>query len=616
MSATIDKWKEALQRVSGMLGWDLEKLKCGENELIKKVVSTVRQLLKKDDLDVAENLVGMGHLVQEMMEKLGVHYENGQVVEGQRLTGKRVVEISGLPGIGKSTLAKIVYNKIYRLFEECSFLKVEERRLLSLQEDLICDLQKKRYTPRSSAEGAKFIKYKFEDLRVLIVLDGVSDFKQIHSLVIDPSKFGPGSRIIVISMRRNLVSKYIQALETSGTSVDDILAEKYELKQMNDNHAFQLFCKCALGGKPLQEEFSSWAWAISSAAGGLPFVIEAVGLSLYGKPRNFWEEAFDILSREPFNKKIKRILETQYEALEDDAKKIFLDIAFFFMGKDMTISSYMWEACKYHPSTRIAELQDMSLVTTTDNNKLWMHNQVIFLGRQIVKEENPSKPSKRSRLWNQEDIERVLNEDKVATVEAISATFDNPHLFAKRRFFHNFSNLRYLEMNCAILKGHKQTARNFREDLFLPWLKWLEWQSCLNISILLALDLSNLVYLNLSGSTSRNWRCWKQIIKKAKNLKVLILEENTDYSLVIGTDGQRSYFPNLRLRILKDGTTEGAQHRFNRCETPTPFQADGPHISMPMMSQGPSTVAVRQKEKSFRCMRFGWLKRKSALKSL
>lgn len=194
------------------------------------------------------------------------------------------------------------------------------------------------------------------------------------------------------------------------------------------------------------------------------------------------------------------------------------------MGRDKKISSYLWKARDYHPSTRIAELERKSLVTITENSELWMHNQVKLLGRGIVKEKSPGRPSQRSRLWNQMDIQRVLNGNEVADVAALSATLDNAELFAKHKFFRNFSNLIYLEMHCLRREELGQTARNAREDLFLPLLKWLEWQMCPDISILLALNLSRLVHLNLSGSTSKDWGRWKQIIKKAKNLKVLILK--------------------------------------------------------------------------------------------
>ncbi|KAK3419700.1 hypothetical protein EUGRSUZ_G00371 [Eucalyptus grandis] len=529
-STTINNWKKALHSVSRKRGWELEKFQHGQRELINEVVSTVRRLLRKDDLYVTAHLVGMDQPVQEVMRKLGVGYENGEVIKGQMVTGKRVVEISGLPGIGKSTLAAVVYNKIHHLFEGKSFLKeVEQTRLLSLQEDLVSGLQKRAYTFKSPAEGNEFIKYKFGDLRVLIILDDVSDFKQINSLAGDLSWFGPGSRIIVISKRSNLVDNHNQVHVTSasGSTVnrcDDILVEKYKLKEMNSDHAFQLFCS-VLREKPLKKEFSSLVCEIISATGGIPLVIEVVGSFLRGKPIEFWKEAMGRLKREPYTSEVKRILKRRYEDLEKNAQEIFLDVACFFVGKDKAIPSYMWEACEYDSYSGINELHDLSLVKTRENSELWMNNQLKVLGRDIVKEENPSEPFKRSRLWNEEDIEPVLNERKDAASEALNATFDKPHLFPEHRFFCEFSKLRYLKMNHAIVKAYKQSAKSSREDFYLRRLKWLEWQGCNDISSLLALDMSKLIVLDLSGSTSSHWQCWTPIMMRAKNLKVLILKD-------------------------------------------------------------------------------------------
>lgn len=57
------------------------------------------------------------------MKKLGVSFENGQVVEGQKTMGKCVVAICDLPGVGENTLSKVVYNKISCLFDGCRFLE-------------------------------------------------------------------------------------------------------------------------------------------------------------------------------------------------------------------------------------------------------------------------------------------------------------------------------------------------------------------------------------------------------------------------------------------------------------------------------------------------------------
>lgn len=61
----------------------------------------------------------------------------------------------------------------------------------------------------------------------------------------------------------------------SGDHPDGILVEKYERDQINDNHTFQLFCKSALRGQPLNSPLGPWL--ISSAAEGLPLLTDAVG---------------------------------------------------------------------------------------------------------------------------------------------------------------------------------------------------------------------------------------------------------------------------------------------------------------------------------------------------
>lgn len=72
---------------------------------------------------MTKNLVGIDSDVREMMRKLGVDNQDVGVVEGAKKTERCVVAVCGLPGVGKTTLAKVVYNKISHLFDACSFLK-------------------------------------------------------------------------------------------------------------------------------------------------------------------------------------------------------------------------------------------------------------------------------------------------------------------------------------------------------------------------------------------------------------------------------------------------------------------------------------------------------------
>ncbi|XP_048133561.1 disease resistance protein RUN1-like [Rhodamnia argentea] len=141
---TIKTWKNALRQIGALKGFDRQNINGGlESHLVKRVLRQVWQLLKKNDQDGTDNLVGIDLHVQEVMRKLGVVHSDGQEIQA---CGKdvRVVGIWGMRGVGKTTLAKVVFNKIHVLFDECSFLAdINSRDVVSSQEILIASLQKR-----------------------------------------------------------------------------------------------------------------------------------------------------------------------------------------------------------------------------------------------------------------------------------------------------------------------------------------------------------------------------------------------------------------------------------------------------------------------------------------
>ena len=56
---------------------------------------------------------------------------------------------------------------------------------------------------------------------------------------------------------------------------------------------------------------------------------------------------------------------------------------------------------------------DQCLINVDRFNKLWMHDLLQQMGREIVRQESPQKPELRSRLWYYEDAFEVLTENKV-----------------------------------------------------------------------------------------------------------------------------------------------------------------------------------------------------------
>jgi len=86
------------------------------------------------------------------------------------------------------------------------------------------------------------------------------------------------------------------------------------------------------------------------------------------------------------------------------------------------MGGHVLESCGYHPKIGIDNLINKSLITIF-GKKLWLHDLLEEMGREIVRRESFEEPGRRSRLWFWEDILHVLKNNTVSASKEYKLVF-------------------------------------------------------------------------------------------------------------------------------------------------------------------------------------------------
>ncbi|XP_024018058.1 TMV resistance protein N-like isoform X2 [Morus notabilis] len=280
----VREWRSALARAANLSGWDSSAIG-SESKLVEAIADDILKKLSRitSSSDYEEKgLVGTGKRIQQIVSLLQMGSSDD--------TSVRILGIWGACGIGKTTLARVIFNRLSSQFDSCCFLEnvkeeTQKHGLSHLQTKLFSELLEEKNLSMAN----RFWKDRLRHKRALIVVDGVDDTEQLEYLVGDRAWFGHGSRIIVTAREVEVVDNTVVV---DGT---------YKVEELDSDEALELFYSKAFGGLPVPKNYAELSKRAIHHAEGIPLALKDLGRRLYSKSTKVWESE---LSRQGKRKKV------------------------------------------------------------------------------------------------------------------------------------------------------------------------------------------------------------------------------------------------------------------------------------------------------------------------
>ncbi|XP_071916192.1 putative late blight resistance protein homolog R1A-3 [Coffea arabica] len=249
-----------------------------------------------------------------------------------------VVSIVGMPGIGKTTLANIVYNSPsvmlhFNLRAWCTVSQAYGMHNMLVQLLGSIDSEKlEQYEKMDENDLAVKLKQVLLRNKYLLVLDDLWDTKAWYLLERSLLNDANGSRILITSRLQNLSLQF------------EPHSRVHHLRRLTDEESWNLLQKKLFGKEGCPPRLSGVASQIAKSCRGLPLTIVLVAGILASTAKDCWEEVAKSLTSSIVldEEYCMKTLELSYNHLPDDLKPCLLYFGAFQEDKNVPVRKLLW----------------------------------------------------------------------------------------------------------------------------------------------------------------------------------------------------------------------------------------------------------------------------------
>ncbi|XP_057871737.2 disease resistance protein RUN1 [Cryptomeria japonica] len=337
----------------------------------------------------------------------------------------KAVVIYGQGGIGKTTLATAIFNKLD--LQNYKFCRVDieqncsEADLKLLQQQILKDLYARYIQLRNLNEGREVLSKDFKECSskpVFIFLDNALRESDLEKLLpISDLAFLPAqSRILLTTRNLN---------ETQIIRQAKIEFLYYRVASLQQEDARKLFCEFALENDQTSFDATIDVEGLLQICQGIPLVLKIAGANLRAHAQNIQtlrdtvEYLKTWLLQGAENELSERMVDFVYNQLKPSCKEVFLDIVFFFTNWKRDQVAYTVG------ETEFEELERAALVNVT-NGKVNVHDIVKARGRMLSSIDG-------ERITDLQSLSDVLDdEERIKKTKGIALDWESFELEGRR----------------------------------------------------------------------------------------------------------------------------------------------------------------------------------------